>query len=109
MATRARRRSGLEASELTSIDTTTLPRRLYRVCRYTYDYSRNGRIDNEEHADLYVNVAKSLPRQKKLPGRCRRAELPVDSSTFDPAARNFVNYDQRAAANPDAVISHTRG
>lgn len=77
--------------ELTSIDTTTLPTPPYRVCRYTYDYSRNGRIDNEEHADLYVNVAKSLPRQNFLVVAGGQS-CPVDSSTFDPAARNFVNY-----------------
>jgi Tfp pilus assembly protein PilV len=77
--------------ELTGIDTTTLPTPPYRVCRYTFDYNRNGTPDNEEHPATYANVAKSLPRQNFLVIAGAQS-CPVDSSTFDPAARNFVNY-----------------
>lgn len=77
--------------ELDGIDTVTTPTPPYRVCRYTYDYGRNGAIDNDEHPHLYVKVAKSLPRQNFLVIAGGQS-CPVDTSTFDPAARNFVNY-----------------
>lgn len=76
--------------ELTGIDTVSSPLP-YRVCRYTYDYNRNGTPDNEEHPAAYTSVAKSLPRQNFLVIAGTQS-CPVDSSTFDPAARNFVNY-----------------
>jgi hypothetical protein len=51
----------------------------YRVCRYSADHDRNGRIDNPEHPAAYAAVDGPLGDQNFLIVRAA-ASCPVDAS-----------------------------
>ncbi len=50
----------------------------YRICRYSADHDRNGRIDNPEHPAVYSQVATALGDQNFLVVRAAAA-CPMDS------------------------------